>query len=273
MSNKRSCFVIAPIGDSGSETRKRSNQLVQHVLKPAIGTEYEILRADQIGKPGIITSQVVEHVVNDDLVIADLSEHNPNVFYELAIRHALRKPLIQLINAEESIPFDVSAMRTIFLDIHDLDSVEAAKSEIAEQARAALETEGALIETPISVALLAEDLRGSGDLVQKSLGGILEAVADLREEVRGLLAPGRTFVTGEYLSPRNLGRYLATDQASLLSSLVASLGEQDKRAFYQQLTREEMRREKLEHDFLLDAAASAEDELRQAEREERDEKE
>ena len=40
----------------------------------------------------MITSQVLQHVTEDALVVADLTGRNPNVFYELALRHAIRKP-------------------------------------------------------------------------------------------------------------------------------------------------------------------------------------
>jgi hypothetical protein len=65
--------------------------------------------------------------------VADLTERNPNVFYELAIRHAIRKPLIQIIKSDEQIPFDVAGTRTIPVDHRDLDSVEFAKAEIVRQ--------------------------------------------------------------------------------------------------------------------------------------------
>jgi len=69
------------------------------------------MRADELAEPGIITSQVIQHIVDDQLVIADLTERNPNVFYELALRHALRKPVVQIIHRGEAIPFDVAGMR------------------------------------------------------------------------------------------------------------------------------------------------------------------
>ena len=43
------------------------------------------------------TGQVVEHLLQSGLVIADLSFHNPNVFYELALRHAAGKPTVHVI--------------------------------------------------------------------------------------------------------------------------------------------------------------------------------
>ena len=137
MTHEKLCFVISPIGDADSETRKRSEQVLNYVVRPAVTScGYKAVRADEIDKPGMITSQVIQHVVNDDLVVADLTERNPNVFYELAIRHALRKPLVQIIRKGEAIPFDVAGTRTIYVDHKDLDSVAAAKNEIIKQVKA-----------------------------------------------------------------------------------------------------------------------------------------
>lgn len=88
---KKVCFVIAPIGEEESETRKRSDQVLKHIITaPVEGLGYEVIRADKISEPGIITSQIIEYIVDADLVVADLTERNPNVFYELALRHATR---------------------------------------------------------------------------------------------------------------------------------------------------------------------------------------
>jgi hypothetical protein len=174
------CFVISPIGDPDSETRKRSDQVLKHVVRPAATTcGYNAVRADEIDKPGMITSQVIQHVVNDALVVADLTERNPNVFYELAIRHALRKPLVQIIKKGEAIPFDVAGTRTIYVDHKDLDSVEAAKNEIIEQIKA-LEKDSSDIETPISVSLDLQLLRQSEKPEERSLADLVAAVVDLR---------------------------------------------------------------------------------------------
>jgi hypothetical protein len=76
-----------------------------HIIHPvAKECGYLAIRADEISEPGIITSQVIQHLLDDHLVIADLTGHNANVFYELAIRHAIRKPVLQLIQKGEQIP-------------------------------------------------------------------------------------------------------------------------------------------------------------------------
>ncbi len=179
MAKKKICFVIAPIGDEESEVRKRSDQILKHVIEPSTSEcGYESIRADKIEKPGVITSQVIQHIIEDSLVIADLTGHNANVFYELAIRHALRKPFIQMIQKGEKIPFDVSGTRTIYIDHHNLDSVGEAKSGIVGQIKT-LEQDASQIETPISISLDLQSLRKSDDPEQRSLADLMAVVTEL----------------------------------------------------------------------------------------------
>jgi hypothetical protein len=58
----KACFVIAPIGDKGTDARKRSDQVLRHIITPPVisyGYE-EPVRADHIAEPGMITSQVIQ---------------------------------------------------------------------------------------------------------------------------------------------------------------------------------------------------------------------
>ena len=180
MAKKKSCFVIGPIGDEGSEERIRSDQILKHIIRPAAEEcGYKAVRADEISEPGIITTQIIDHLMNDDLVIADLTGHNPNVFYELAVRHAVRKPVVQMIAAGERIPFDVAAARTIQVDHHNLDSVEAAKEEMVKQIKAA-ESNPANVDTPLSTAIQIKDLKASENPLEKSYAEIIEMLQDIR---------------------------------------------------------------------------------------------
>jgi hypothetical protein len=151
------CFYITPIGDDGTEHRQHSDLFLGSLVEPALELgefKMQVVRADQIGKPGMITAQVIEHIVNARVVIADLSFHNPNVFYELALRHACRKPVVQLIRAADRIPFDLDQFRTIVIDTSDIyalvPQIETYRSEIANQVRRGLEGTGD-VENPLTV--------------------------------------------------------------------------------------------------------------------------
>lgn len=138
------CFYITPIGDDGSEQRKHADLFFGSLVEPAMAEiGLKLVRADKIGQPGMITSQVIEHVKRCRLVIADLSYLNPNVFYEMALRHACKLPVVHIIRKPDRIPFDVNQSRAIVIDDTDIYSLipklQSYKAEIATQARAALE--------------------------------------------------------------------------------------------------------------------------------------
>jgi hypothetical protein len=110
------------------------------------------------------------------------------------LRHALRKPYVQLIQRGERIPFDVAAIRTIEVDHRDLDSVESAKLEIINQVKS-MEGKDADVDSPISVAIDLEVLRKSGNPEQRQLADVLAAVGELKsglanfsQELKPLLA-------------------------------------------------------------------------------------
>ena len=198
MSGEKICFVIAPIGEPESDSRRRSDQILKHIISPAATKcGYSAMRADQISEPGIITSQVIQHVVEDPVVIADLTDRNPNVFYELAIRHAIRKPLVQIIKKGEAIPFDVAGTRTIHVDHHDLDSAEETKEEMVKQIMSVTK-DASQVVTPISVALDLQLLKASENPEQRSLADLVAAISELRS---GLLAIDRRLGDPKNLLP------------------------------------------------------------------------
>ena len=120
LENELTCFVIGPIGNSfaerGSaerETYEDSLRIMAEVIEPACAT-YGLnpVRADSLARAGEITTQIFRRLRDDDIVIADLTDANPNVMYELGLRHTRDKLTIQ-IGEFGRLPFDVSTIRTI----------------------------------------------------------------------------------------------------------------------------------------------------------------
>jgi hypothetical protein len=166
---KTTCFVISPIDDEGTEKRKHSDMMLEALITRALeGERWTVIRADQISKPGMISGQVIEYLVKSRLVVADLSFHNPNVFYELAIRHVVGLPTVHLIRKGDAIPFDLKDFRTITIDTEDkyelVAKLETYRAEIANYVR---ETVSDVSDASNPIRIFAKELvvtiRGQGD--------------------------------------------------------------------------------------------------------------
>lgn len=252
----KTCFVISPIGEQGSETRKRSDIIFKYVIAPAVESfGYAPLRADQISEPGLITSQIIQHIVDDPLVIADLTDRNPNVFYELAIRHAIKKPLIQIIKKGEQIPFDVAGTRTIPVDHIDIESVEDAKKEIARQVDS-VEKKPQDIESPISVALELQLLRQSDKPEERSLADIFASISEIKTTLQKF--PAESFLPDQRL-PKMVEDYMyqiSMAQKEMLMMTKKFMKHSESMLFDIEVMLEKIRAKEKDISFLVETAAT-----------------
>ena len=130
-----------PIKGEGTVEHAHYRAVYENFLKPELqGLGYSVIRADDIQKAGAITKDIVVHIVEADLVIADLTDLNPNVFYELGARHALRgRGTIMLLdeNKTPDIPFDLSAYRIIKFrgDVVGIGPLRTQLTKFVEQLR------------------------------------------------------------------------------------------------------------------------------------------
>lgn len=110
----KKCFVITPIGDEMSDIRRHIDGIIDAAIKPALEKQYDVIAAHHIELPGNITKQVIKEIYESDLVIANLTDRNPNVMYELAVRHCIGSPSIMIAEQSTSLPSDIISERTIF---------------------------------------------------------------------------------------------------------------------------------------------------------------
>jgi hypothetical protein len=137
MAIQKKCFVIMPFGKRDTEEHRRNKKIYNLMIRPVVeACGYKSIRSDELHHPGNITKDIIELLHKADLVVADLSGRNANVFYELGVRHTLfRSGTIPIICENEEPPFDLFNYRVIFYS-SELDGPEQFKKEFTERIKA-----------------------------------------------------------------------------------------------------------------------------------------
>lgn len=133
-------FVAVQIGGKEETSLIRANDLLEHVIEPAVGARgLEVWRSDLEPSPGPITNQIVRRIVNAKVVIADVTGLNANVYYELAIAHSFDKPVIIIADQTQDLAFDIKSERTVILGVWDGEISATAAKSAQSQLEAALD--------------------------------------------------------------------------------------------------------------------------------------
>jgi hypothetical protein len=186
MPDKKLCFVIGPIGEPESEPRIHADWLLEGIIEPVLAEfpDFRVKRADQDPRPGLIDAQLINDLLNAELVIADLSFLNPNVYYEIGIRHMAQKPIIHMQLSTEKPPFDLSLYRAIKFSRAKYRDLGHAQAELRRAIQSVLEKDYE-IDNPVTSARGRVKLNESATSEQKifidqfdALGERLEMLED-----------------------------------------------------------------------------------------------
>jgi hypothetical protein len=218
---KKLCFVVSPIGAEESEDRVHADWVLEEIIKPEIAelSDFAVKRADEDKRPGQIDSHLINDLHNAELVIADLSLRNPNVFYEVGIRHMLQLPIVHMQLASERPVFDVAGFRAVKFSIKRVQDLRAARSELRAHIRHALDPANRIIN-PISNARGSFEIAQNGTpelkLIQEEIRELRQAVAEVvdekkRAEVLSMI--DKTFV------PNGQGKITATTLRDALTAI------------------------------------------------------
>lgn len=136
----RSCYVSIPFGvKMGPDGAPIDFDVIYHqVIAPAVrDLGIECRRLDEFAASAIWHKMMFGALIGSDLMIADLSTHNPNVLYELGVRHALRRGRTLLISGQGQLPFDLNYAQVLFYEVQDgrLKNAEAFRSTLQSLVR------------------------------------------------------------------------------------------------------------------------------------------
>lgn len=176
---KKGCFVVGPIGSADSPVRIHADWLLEEIINPVMADypEFEVHRADKLSQPGLIDTQVITHLLNDELVIADITTLNPNAFYEIGIRHMAQRPIVHMHKVGEKIPFDISAYRSIEFSLERPNDLRDARGRLKNAVEAVL-ADGYKVDNPVThargVVQLQEQATDSQRVLLDEMEGIKE---------------------------------------------------------------------------------------------------
>lgn len=185
----KTIFVISPIAKLNHEGVDFTRIFLDDIVKPAAalaGGFAPPVRGDEVKAPGSVTAKVVADILRADVCVADLTQLNPNVMYEVAIAHAAGKPCI-LMKQEEPDgsflppPFDFTTERTIRYGLR-ADKANSARNDLVEYLRnAGHENEDEfLVRTlnPVRIAFQQHSARVNAEPMDQALLGQLELLTD-----------------------------------------------------------------------------------------------
>ncbi len=139
---KRRCFVIMPFGRKldAAGVEVDFDEVYKVFIKPMVESEgLECIRCDEVDEAGNIHQRMFRLLWRADVAIADVSLANPNVFYELGIRHALRSSVTVIIrNRHATLPFNIANLNAVEYDVSGGGDDEAARTRIRRSIAAGL---------------------------------------------------------------------------------------------------------------------------------------
>lgn len=225
---KGHCFLIGPIGMEGSEERRDADFLLKMVIEPALEPlGLKVKRGDADTRPGVITNHIIQDIFSAELVLADLTGLNANVFYELGIAHVAGRPTIPIAQQGTALPFDNKLQRTIFVDTRDAASIKAAQHGLASLTEE-VKKPGFKDSNPVTQAIGAYHLNASGDPRDKVIADMQNQITQLDNRLATLqsfssersVSSLGLFSEPDYLDPNNVARGMPVVRSERMARLL-----------------------------------------------------
>lgn len=220
----RQCFFITPIGDDSSPERRRADWIFNLVIEPACKA-HDLLpeRADKMSASAMIGTNIFRAIKEAPVCVADLTGLNPNVLYEMGVRHTLSRPIVHIAQTGTRLPFDTAAHLTHFYDLDIHGSVTGLASAVEAQLGQMLQPNYE-VSNPFTQALGAIELRDSQDPMGRMIADVDERLRTLERNMVPLPPPLLTSSepTLRLALPvlRSLERNYANADAALSASVI-----------------------------------------------------
>ena len=165
------CFVLMPFGRKTDAAGRTTDfdAVYREIIEPAVvEVGLDPIRADEERVGGTIHKPMFERLMLCDFAIADITGANPNVFYELGIRHAMRPRSTVILFAEgTTLPFDIALLRGVPYRTSDTGTPLDPKASAANVVRQLQEARGGIRTTTVRCFNCLNTCRGSTSITAK----------------------------------------------------------------------------------------------------------
>lgn len=206
MNKKRRCFVIMPFSKSNDKhTKEYWTRHFNEFLKPRIEQSGKLGARRSTALRGDILKEIISDLVQTPVVVADLTDHNPNVYWELGVRQSFMHGTITIAEEGTKLPFDLASKGTLFYPSSHLKDEEF-EMNFQNALKDCLENP----ERPDSHVLDAISGRGTiYEIIQREetirkLDALLFELRDLlslHKHVKKLIEEGKFVTTHRFRSP------------------------------------------------------------------------
>lgn len=182
------CFVIMPISDIHGYEPGHFGRVYEHLIKPAvIEAGYTPIRADGTNKTDYIVVGIIQKIVELEMVICDLSARNPNVMYELGIRHAFNKPVTLIKDRKTDKVFDIQGLRYMEYDESlRVDSVQKESVKITTAIKETSVAEAGSLNSVVQLAGIKAAEVPAGQTVSPDTQLLLSAIANIEKRIEAV---------------------------------------------------------------------------------------
>jgi len=224
----KKCFIIMPFTSPVGYEEKHFSRVYDYIIVPACKKAgFEPVIAKDTAKTNLIALEILKCIVEYDMALCDISSRNPNVFYELGLRHAFNKKTVLLKDKRTEMPFDIASLRyTEYNESLRVDEVQKAVEMVSKSLKDTYEAKrndgNSLVQLlAIDEAKLPAGFKMSEDtsLILNELRTLKQIVSDNRpshtfsyydgflsdgKDIRLTTTPGRIFnPTGMRLNKTN----------------------------------------------------------------------
>lgn len=212
---EQKCFIIMPFTSPTGYDENHFSRVYEYIIKPACEKAgFEPVIAKETAKTNLIALEILKHIVEYDMALCDVSSRNPNVFYELGLRHAFNKKTVLIKDKRTETPFDIASLRyTEYNESLRVDEVQKTIDLVAKGLKETHEAQSNDGNSLVQLLAIDEAKLPAGHKMSEDTSLILNELRNMRQLLSDDRVHTRTFSFSNGLA--NNGIKLTTSPQSL----------------------------------------------------------